>query len=136
MQSFEFVQGRRDSNTQIEENIIVFKDSKGNEQYLHEELPVLLVETLRYAVLSVVVMQKVIYSNKNTDGVIYPNWMKSLVNCIRSDEPNICKVSIEGLIYVISSARKEEIFIRLRNTVKEQASIYRFNKTNRFISMI
>lgn len=107
---------------QIEDNCVMFKDLQGRDQYLNEELPGLLVQTLRFAVLSVVVMQKVVYSNKSAEDVVYPAWMKGLVACIQSDEPNICRVAIEGLIYVISSARKEEIFVRLRNSLKDQAS--------------
>ena len=105
----------------IQDNYIIFKDRTGTEQALFEELHPLLIRALRYAVMAVVIMQKVIYTTKSSDTVSYPAWMKALVSCIQSNEPNICRVSIEGLIYVISADRKEKIFVRLRDVIKSSA---------------
>jgi hypothetical protein len=105
----------------IEDSCVVFKDTSGTEQAIYEELPPLLIKALRYSILSVVVMQKVMYSTKPLDFNYFPQWMMSLVSCIRSNEPHICKVSIEGLIYVISSSRVEKVFLKLKDMIKAQA---------------
>lgn len=106
----------------IEENCVIFKDASGSEQAIYEELPPGLIKALRYSILSVVIMQKVLYSTKPLDFNHFPQWMMSLVACIRSTEPHICKVSIEGLIYVISSKRVEKVFLKLKDMIKAQAS--------------
>ena len=105
----------------IDGNCVVFKDASGSEQAINEELPPLLIKALRCSMLSVVVMQKVIYSTKALDFNYYPPWMISLVSCIKSNEPHICKISIEGLIYVISSRRVEKVFLKLKYMIKNQA---------------
>lgn len=110
------------STFKVEDDFITFKDINGDEQTLREELPQLVIKAVSFTVQSVVKMQKVIYSARTASLNTYPAWIKSLVNCIKSNEPNICKISIEGLIYVISSERKEEIFTKLREMIHMQAS--------------
>ena len=110
------------SSFKMEEDHINFKDSSGEEQMLNEELPPILIRALRQSILSVVIMQKVVYTTKNPNVQTYPPWMVALVTCIKSSEPNICKIAIEGLIFVISSDRKEEIFLRLKDIIKMQSS--------------
>lgn len=110
------------STFKVEDDFITFKDLNGDEQTLREELPQVLIKAISFTVQSVVKMQKVIFSAKTPSLHTYPAWIKSLVNCIKSNEPNICKISIEGLIYVISSERKEEIFVKLREMIHIQAS--------------
>lgn len=109
------------STFKIEDNCVVYKDASGAEQELYEALPPLLIKALRYSILSVVIMQKVIYSTKPLEISNFPQWMFSLVSCIKCNEPNISKVSMEGLIYVISSKRIEKVFVRLKEMIKAQA---------------
>lgn len=109
------------STFKMEENYITFKDATGEEQVLYEELPPILIKALRQSILSVVIMQKVVYTTKTVNLMTFPSWMVALVNCIKSNEPSICRIAIEGLIFAISSDRREPIFLKLREIIKAQA---------------
>lgn len=109
------------STFRIEENCVVYKDSSGSEQEIYDSLPPMLIKALRNSILSVVVMQKVIFSTKPLEVTNFPQWMFSLVSCVKCNEPNISKISMEGLIYVISSRRVEKIFIKLKEMIQAQA---------------
>lgn len=50
-----------------------------------------------------------------------PKWLMAVIGCIKSNEPNICNSSIEGLIYIISEKREHQIFKRLKGILHENA---------------
>lgn len=107
-------------NIKVNQTYVTFMKGSGDREYLDSELPASYLKIFRYLVLLVTQIQHLKYDKDEEvpEQSKIPGWLIGLTNCIKSNEPNICNSSIEGLIFVISTSRTEDIYCKLREALQ------------------
>lgn len=110
-------------SVKVTEDFVSYIDSHGDKQILDTEMPSTLTHIYNLMILMVTRLQRFRFvSNEEVSRVNkLPTWLMALIDCIKSNEPNICNSSIEGLIFIISDKREHEIFKKLKFILHQNA---------------
>lgn len=107
----------------VEDTFISYLVNETTKEMLDSEMPTSLLGIFTSCVRIVTKLQQIReYSevDEKTPLKQLPIWLIDLTQCIKSNEPNICNSSIEGLIFVISVSRVHPIYRNLRDALHSQ----------------
>lgn len=102
----------------VEDEMITFTDENMHTSFFDQEMPIIIIKIFRCSILIMSQAQIFIKEQEIASLNSLPEWIISIIGCIKSNEPNICNCSIEGLIYIISSERNAPAYKQFRAMLK------------------